>query len=40
MLEEVISDNQLTTVMQNDERSRSGKFSLPIFADKMVKHLV
>ena len=33
-------DNPITTIFQNDERSRSGKHSYPIFADLMIKYLL
>ena len=40
LLQEVIMDNPITTIFQNDERSRSGKLSSPNFADLMVRYLL
>lgn len=40
LLQDVLMDNPITTVFQNDERSRSGKFSLPNYADNMVNSLL
>jgi hypothetical protein len=33
LLQEVLEHNVITTLFQNDERIRSGKFSLPIYPE-------
>ena len=40
LLHDVIEDNQITTIFQNDERPRSGKFSVPQHPDYMIKLLI
>lgn len=39
-MQEVIENNTTTTIYQNDERSRSGKFNLPLYPDNMIKILL
>jgi len=39
-MQDVIQQNQITTIFQNDERPRQGKFGEPLFADYMVKLLM
>ena len=36
----MIENNPITTIFQNDERPRNGKFNQPQKADNMVKHLL
>jgi len=40
LLQDVIETNSITTVFQNDERPRSGKFSMPQRPDNMIKSLI
>jgi len=36
LLHDVIEQNQFTTIFQNDERPRNGKFSLALFPDYLI----
>jgi hypothetical protein len=36
----VIKSNAITTLIQNDERNRSGKFTMPVFTDNIIKQLI
>lgn len=40
LFQDVLENNQITTLFQNDERIRSGKFSYPIHPDKSIKILL
>ena len=40
LLEDVIENNLVTTIYQNDERPRSGKFNLPLYPDTSIKLLL
>ena len=40
LIQEVIQDNPVTVIYQNDIRSRSGKFNMPLYPDNMVKILL
>ena len=40
LFQEVLQHNVITTLFQNDERLRSGKFNMPIFADNSIKLLL
>lgn len=40
LIEDVIENNKLTTIFQNDCRSRSGKFIQPSSPDNMIKLLL
>lgn len=40
LMQEVIESNLVTTIYQNDERPRSGKFNLPLYPDNMIKLLL
>jgi glycerol-3-phosphate O-acyltransferase len=37
LIQEVVESNLVTTIYQNDERPRSGKFNLPMYPDNMIK---
>ncbi len=40
LLQDVVEANSITTVFQNDERPRSGKFGMPRHPDNMIKSLI
>lgn len=40
LLEEVVSANPITTLFQNDERIRSGKYSYPLYPDNSIRLLL
>ena len=40
LFQEVLQHNVITTLFQNDERIRSGKFNMPVFADNSTKLLL
>lgn len=40
LFQEVLEANHFTTLFQNDERLRSGKFNNPIHPDKTIKYLI
>jgi len=40
LFQEVLEHNVITTLFQNDERIRSGKFNLPIFGENSIKLLL
>jgi len=40
LLEEVVGNNPFTTIFQNDQRIRSGKFSYPLMADNSIRLLL
>ena len=37
LIQDVIENNNITTIFQNDTRPRSGKFNQPLNADMMIK---
>jgi glycerol-3-phosphate O-acyltransferase len=39
-MQEVIENNQITTIFWNDMRPRSGKFNVPNEPEKMIKSLI
>ena len=40
LFQEVLQNNQSLTIFQNDERIRSGKFNLPLYAETSVQLLL
>lgn len=40
LFQEVLENNVTTTLFQNDERLRTGKFNLPLFAENSIKLLL
>ena len=40
LFQEVLQHNVITTLFQNDERLRSGKFNMPVFSDNSIKLLL
>ena len=40
LLDEVVQSNVITTLFQNDQRIRSGKFNLPLYAETSIKMLL
>jgi len=40
LIQDAIENNPITTIFQNDERPRSGKFNVPLYPDTMIKILI
>lgn len=40
LVQDIVESNSITTLFQNEARSRSGKFNLPFSSEHMVKILV